>query len=247
MLFLRSLVFNVAFYLWTALLLVVLIPTLVFRHEPFILYIAGLWGRGMLVLLKAICGTTYEFRGLDNVTPGAALVAAKHQSAWETMALIQLFPRPAYVLKRELLFIPLFGSALKNSGQIAVHRGKGGQVLTSMTEGAKRAHGEGRQIMIFPEGTRRAVGAPPDYRYGIIHLYKELRVPVTPVAINAGLFWPRRKFLRYPGTVILEVLPQIDPGLPPEDFARLLQDRIENATDRLVFEGRAASGADLPT
>lgn len=243
MLLLRSLAFNLFFYVWTVLLLLVLAPALILPGDRFILNIAVLWGRGNLWALRVICGMTYEMRGLEHLPPGAKIVAAKHQSAWETFALLTICPRPAYILKRELTFLPLFGWALLKTGQIAVHRGKKGQALASISEGVRRAAGEQRHIMIFPEGTRRAVDAPPDYKYGVVHIYRSLDLPVTPIALNAGLFWPRRSILRRPGKVLVEVLPPIPPGLAPEDFANRLESDIETATARLVAESRAALAA----
>jgi 1-acyl-sn-glycerol-3-phosphate acyltransferase len=240
MLLLRSLLFNVFFYLWTLVLMIVLLPTLLWRGPDPILWIGLLWGRGNLWALRVICGMTYEFRGAEHIPPGPLLVAAKHQSAWETFAFFLHFRRPAYVYKRELAYVPLFGWLIWKANQIAVDRGKKGVALASITAGAKKALALGHQVMIFPEGTRRAVDAPPDYKFGVTHLYGELGVPCQPVALNSGLFWPRRSWLRRPGKVLVEFLPPIPPGLPAEEFAARLEEGIEATTRRLIDEARAA-------
>jgi 1-acyl-sn-glycerol-3-phosphate acyltransferase len=240
MLLLRSLVYNLFFYLWTLLLMVVILPFLLWPTSRPILFIGLVWGVGNLWALRVICGTTYEFRGVENLPDGAILVAAKHQSAWETFAFFLHFRRPAYVYKRELAYVPLFGWLIWKANQIPVDRGKKGVALASITEGAKRAVARGHQVMIFPEGTRRAVDAPPDYKFGVTHLYSELGVPCQPVALNAGLFWRRRSIIRRPGKVLVEFLPPIPPGLPPDVFAERLEREIETATRRLIDEARAA-------
>jgi 1-acyl-sn-glycerol-3-phosphate acyltransferase len=162
----------------------------------------------------------------------------KHQSTWETFALLWLFSDPAFILKRELQWIPLFGWYAWKARMIPVDRGKGSQALAAMTERARAALAEGRQIVIFPEGTRRAPGAEPSYKFGAAHLYGETGVTCLPIALNSGLFWPRRSFLRYPGTIVVEILDPIVPGLDKTEFAKRLQHDIESTTARLVAEGR---------
>jgi 1-acyl-sn-glycerol-3-phosphate acyltransferase len=168
------------------------------------------------------------------------LVASKHQSAWDTIALVTLFPDPAMVLKAELLKIPLYGWFCRKFEMIPVERSAGAAALRRMLKAAKTAAAAGRQIVIFPEGTRRAPGAEPDYKPGIVPLYETLGLACVPIALNSGLYWPRRAFRRYPGTIIVEVLEPIPPGLPRSAFRELLEQRIEEATARLVAEGRAA-------
>lgn len=239
MLLLRSVIFNLFFYLWTFVLLIVLIPAMIWPFGNPVLFIGRVWCHGNLWALRIICNLTVDYRGLEKVPSGAVLVAAKHQSAWETFAFFVPFPRPAYIYKRELSYIPLFGWAIWRARQIPVDRGRKGEALASITAGAHAALGRDQQVMIFPEGTRRAVDAPPDYKYGVTHLYSALGATCQPVAHNAGLFWPRRSFLRRPGTVIVECLDPISPGLPPEVFAERLKATIETATNRLVAEARA--------
>lgn len=240
-LFIRSIVFNAAFYLVTFAYLIVALPTF-FMPRRAILEVAKLWGRTNLWLLRAICGITVDWRGLDKIPSGPLIVAAKHQSAWETFALLSQFDDPTYILKRELQWIPVWGWLAVKARMIPVDRGAGAQALSAMAERARAEMAAGRQIIIFPEGTRRAPGAEPRYKFGVAYLYSELGVPCVPIALNSGLFWPRRSFRRFPGTVRVEVLDPIPPGLSRDVFSARLQDEIESATARLIAEG----GRDLP-
>jgi 1-acyl-sn-glycerol-3-phosphate acyltransferase len=199
-----------------------------------------------LHLLRIVCGITVEWRGLEKIPAGACLVAAKHQSVWETFALLTLFRDPTYILKRELLWLPLFGWAAWRARMIPVDRGGGKPALAAMAAHVRDALAAGKQIIIFPEGTRRPAGAEPKYKYGIAHLYGEGIAACVPIALNSGLFWPRRQFLRYPGTITVEILDPIAPGLAIDVFFERLQRDLEAATARLIAQGRrdiAAAGA----
>ncbi len=233
---LRSAVFNVLFYLNLLVHFIIAIPTLVMPRMA-IVKLAMFWGRTNNWLLRVVCGTKVEYRGLDKIPRGALLVASKHQSLWETFALLWLFSDPAFILNPEQQRIPVLGWYAKKAGKIPVDRGRRGQALTEMTERARIELAHGRQIVIFPEGTRRAPGAEPSYKFGIAHLYGETGIPCLPIALNSGLFWPRRSFRRYPGTIVAEVLDPIPPGLSKDEFAARLQQDIEVATARLIAEG----------
>jgi 1-acyl-sn-glycerol-3-phosphate acyltransferase len=232
---LRSLLFNAAFYLLLLGYLVVAIPTLLMRRRG-IIRLAQQWARVNLALLRALCGITVEWRGLERIPAGAVLVAAKHQSVWETFALLTVLADPTYILKRELLWIPFYGWYARHAGMIPVDRGGGKPALVAMAARVRAALAEGRQVVVFPEGTRRPPGAEPKYKYGIAHLYGECGAPCAPIALNSGLFWPRRRFLRHPGKIIVEVLEPIAPGLAVDDFFPRLQQTIETATARLIAE-----------
>jgi 1-acyl-sn-glycerol-3-phosphate acyltransferase len=232
----RSVLFNVLFYLNLFIHFVVAIPTLVMPRMA-IVKVATFWGRSNLWLLRLVCGIHAEFRGLEKIPPGALLVASKHQSLWETFALLWMFSDPAFVLKRELQWIPFFGWYAWKARMIPVDRGRRGQALAALTERSRLELARGRQIVIFPEGTRRAPGAEPSYKFGIVHLYAETATPCLPIALNSGLFWPRRSFLRYPGTIVVEVLDPIPPGLDKTEFAARMQSEVETATARLIAEG----------
>jgi 1-acyl-sn-glycerol-3-phosphate acyltransferase len=232
----RSIVFNTVFYLVLFVYLIAAMPTLLMPRSALWAMVKS-WSRVNLWLLKVICNIGCEFRGLENIPKGAALIASKHQSMWETFALITVLDDPAYILKRELLWIPFFGWCAAKAEMIPVDRGKRSQALAAMTERAHRETARGREIIIFPEGTRRAPGAEPKYKFGVAFLYTELGVPCVPVALNSGLFWPRRSFRRYPGLVRVEFLPPIPPGLDRQAFFDRLQDAIETKTAELVAMG----------
>jgi 1-acyl-sn-glycerol-3-phosphate acyltransferase len=236
---LRSLAFNALFYLVLLAYLLAALPTLLMPRWG-ILRLAQHWARTNLVLLRIVCRIEVDWRGLDKIPRGAVLVAAKHQSTWETFALLTVLAEPTFILKRELLWIPFYGWFARHAGMIPVDRGGGKVVLVAMTARARAALLDGRQIVVFPEGTRRPAGAEPKYKFGVAHLYAEGVAPCVPIALNSGLFWPRRKFLRYPGTITVEVLDPIAPGLPMEEFFARLQHDIESATARLVAEADRA-------
>ena len=238
MILLRSLIFNVLFYLNTAVWLVIALPTFFMPYRA-ILWIAKTWGRCNLVLLRVVAGIDCEIRGREKIPPGALIVAPKHQSAWETFALLPLFDNPLFIVKRELEWIPIFGWLMIKGRMVPVNRGAGSQALAAMTERARLELSDGRQLIIFPEGTRRPAGAEPRYKYGVAHLYAAEGVPCLPIALNSGLFWPRRSILRIPGTVLVEVLDPIAPGLDKDAFFKRLQDELEAATTRLIAESKA--------
>jgi 1-acyl-sn-glycerol-3-phosphate acyltransferase len=242
---LRSLVANVAFYAVIIGWMIALIPTFALPRR-FFLAGAKAWGRFNMRLLRWLVGTRTEIRGLELIPPGGLLVAAKHQSLFETFALLTIFDDPAYVLKRELRWIPLFGWLTMKAEQIPVDRGGGSAALSALNRRVGEETARGRQIIIFPEGTRRAPGAPPAYKYGIVHLYESVDVPCLPVALNSGVHWPRRSFLRWPGTIVIEILPPLPKGLAREQILPVLQERIEAASDRLVAESRRELGFAMP-
>lgn len=231
----RSLLFNVAFYLVTLFYLIAAIPTF-FMSRHAILGIARTWSHTVLWLLRVICDLGVEWRGLEKIPSGPLLVASKHQSAWEVFGLIALFPDFAFILKRELQWIPWFGWYTIKGAMIPVVRGARSKALAALTVAVGRELARGRQIIIFPEGTRRPAGAEPAYKYGVVHLYSTTGATCLPIALNSGVFWRRRSLLRYPGKVVVEILDPIAPGLDPDDFAARLQGVIEPASARLLRE-----------
>ncbi len=173
-----------------------------------------------LWFLRVVCGITVEWRGREKLPDGACLVACKHQSSWETFALFMLLPDPTYVLKRELMWLPLFGWLATKARMIPVDRGSHAKAFAGMAAAARQEIARGRQIVIFPEGTRRPPGAEPRYLPGVAFLYAELGLPCVPIALNSGLFMPRRSMRRYPGTVLVEVLDPIPAGPRPPGISR---------------------------
>jgi 1-acyl-sn-glycerol-3-phosphate acyltransferase len=243
MLVLRSLLFNIVFYVNTIFWVLVLVPALLLPRRLTMKIAIG-WCHSSLWLMKVVAGTDCRIDGIENIPPGAIIVASKHQSFWETFALATVFQGPLYILKRELTWIPFFGWHLIKLGMIPVDRGARAKALKAVTRRARAVLAEdGRQLMIFPEGTRRPPGAEPAYKFGVAHLYTQLGLPCVPVALNSGLYWPRRKFLRRPGTIRVEILPPIMPGLPADVFLARLKSDIETASDRLLAEGRAELAA----
>ncbi len=229
---LRSLLFNLAFYGWTALACVVALPTLALPRGVLV-RLARLWARGIVLLLAALLDLRHEVRGDIPHPKGGAIYAFKHQSAWDTLLLPLLLRDPAIVLKKELILIPLFGWYLAKTGQIAIDRRGGAAALKRMVRAAKRCSQAGRPLVIFPEGTRTAAGQHRPYLPGVAALYGQLALPVVPVALNSGLFWPRRSFLKRPGLMTVEFLPAIEPGLSRQAFLDELERRTEGACRRL--------------
>lgn len=235
--FIRSLLFNAGFYLSLLLHMMVAIPAFILPRRV-LFTLANSWSHSMIWMLRVFCNIRVEFRGVDRIPKGPLLIAAKHQSAFETIALLPLFQEPLFILKRELTWIPLFGLFLLKAQMIPINRRAGARALSMMTELARARVRSGRQLIIFPEGTRRPVGAEPRYKYGVAQIYIDCGVPCLPVALNSGLFWPRRTFMRYPGTIVIEFLDVIQPGLSRDAFIARAQDEIETASARLVAEGR---------
>jgi 1-acyl-sn-glycerol-3-phosphate acyltransferase len=232
-LWLRSLCFNVGWYAGTVAIALGGAPILLLPR-PAVVAWARFWIRFCLWWLRVTVGLTHRLSGLKNLPKGPVIIAAKHQSSWETLAFSLLFPGSAIVLKRELLFIPIVGWAMARAGNVAVARGEGAAALRGLLRQARRTIAEGRSIVIFPEGTRVAVGAERPYQVGIAALYRQLDVPVVPVALNSGVFWGRRRFVKKPGVIEVEILPAIPSGLSREAFMSALRQRIESATARLV-------------
>jgi 1-acyl-sn-glycerol-3-phosphate acyltransferase len=228
MLAVRSATFNIVFYTYTALCSVIAMVAAIFWPSR-MLPVARLWSRGWLHAYRVICGVSYRVDGTGHVPDGPCIIAMKHQSIWESCAVFAIFARPVFVMKSELLWIPVFGWVMKRMGCISVKRGTGKLALQSMIRGAREASARGCQIVVFPEGTRSLPGSPPAYKSGVGHLYTALQLPCVPVALNSGLVWPRRGLLRPPGVVSVRILPAIPPGLPRQQmFDRMVHD-IEGA------------------
>ena len=247
---LRSLAFQLFFYLWSAIYCLGVLPAYPFLSPPAMRAVARTWQRTVNAGLRLIVGLSYEVRGRAHLPAAPTIIASKHQSAWETLTFHALIPNVAVGLKEELTRIPVFGWYLLRAGNIKIDRGAGSRAIRSLIEGAKRAAGDGLCVLIFPEGTRRAPGDPPDYKPGVAALYGALRLPVVPVALNSGMFWPRRGFIRYPGRIVVEFLEPIPAGLDRKHFMALLERAIEDATARLVAEvpqdGAVASRTGQP-
>jgi 1-acyl-sn-glycerol-3-phosphate acyltransferase len=239
----RSALFNLGLWSWTAIMLVAALPWLAFPPRFMLGHSRG-WMRGVQFLLTTIVGLEYEVRGRTAAAARPAIFAFKHQSAWETLAIHLLLDGAAIALKRELTQIPLFGWTLLHAGMIRIDRQGGPRALRGLIEGGRAALARGAPIVIFPEGTRVPPGEQRAYHPGVAALYRHLDCPVVPVALNSGVFWPRRSFVKRAGRIVVEFLPPIEPGLERKSFMTELHDRLEPATERLVAEARCQIGAD---
>ncbi|QLH40225.1 MAG: 1-acyl-sn-glycerol-3-phosphate acyltransferase [Defluviicoccus sp.] len=240
---LRSALFAILAVLWTLVLGIAYLPLLVLPRRA-MQRLAAFWCRGLIALARLCCGLRWRLEGAEYLPQGAAIIVSKHQSAWETLAFHLLFKDPVYVLKRELLALPLVGWYLRKTGNIAIDRAAGASALRRMLPAAQAALAHGSQLIVFPEGTRTLPGSRRRYQPGIAALYERAgAVPVVPVAVNSGLFWGRRKFLKYPGLITLQVLPPMPSGLSRAAFLAELEQRIETATDRLCTDAEPPSGS----
>jgi 1-acyl-sn-glycerol-3-phosphate acyltransferase len=236
----KATLFNAAFYIWTAISAILYIPALLLPKR-YLLDAQWRWGRDINWLMGRIAGIEVEIRGRENLPDTPCIIASKHQSAWDTVSWLNIVRAPAIVLKSDLVWIPVYGVMCIKAGMIIVNRKGQSKALKKMIVDGQHALDEGRHIVIFPQGTRTA---PDDdttekpYQIGIAALYNGLDVPVTPVALNSGLFWPRRSWQRHPGKIVVEFLEPIPSGMKRKIFMRELEEKIETATARLVAEGR---------
>lgn len=238
MLVLRSAAFNIAFVLVTAVMALLGVWVMLLPPRG-VLVFARLWARIVVWLLRVFCGIEFEVRGAQNLPDRPVLFASKHQSAWDTIAINLILPGVTYVMKRELLWIPLVGWYMARAGMIPIDRGGHAATLRKLQGRAKAALADGRSILIFPEGTRTQPGERRKYLAGIAGLYATLDVPVVPIALNSGLFWPRRGFVKRPGRIIVAFLPTIAPGLPRAQFLEHLEIAIETACQTLNPEAKS--------
>jgi len=228
-LWLRSALFLLWFALITTILSLIFLPVLALPRGATV-WLARVWARATFWGLKVFTGVDWEIRG--RTPQGAVLVASKHMSMWDTLALYLALDQPAIVLKRELLRIPFYGWFLAKAAAVPIDRSAGARALRKMSEAARAVLAQGRPILIFPEGTRKKPGAAPDYKPGVAGLYSQLGVDCVPVALNSGVYWTG--FLKRPGTIVLQFLEPIAPGLKRGAFMTLLEQRIEGATNQLL-------------
>ena len=233
--FARILLFNILFVSSTAILSLLVTPGLFLPYRVAI-WLKQVWLWLVLGLARHIMGIRTEIRGRENIPDGPVVFAVKHQSAWDTMALGAAHPHGAFVLKHELVRLPIWGWYLLRLGMIPIDRAKGMVSLMKITRAAGKLIAQGRSVLIFPQGTRTLPGTKHPYLPGVASIYKGTRVPVVPVALNSGLFWPKKLMNKYPGTITMEYLEPIQPGLDRETFMETLETRIETATARLEAE-----------
>lgn len=237
---LRSLLFSVWLYGWGIILGILFLPLILFGQRG-VMFAIRVWARVSRFGMRALGGARVELRGLENVPQGACLCAGKHQSTMDVIVGFLLVPAPVAIMKRELLWYPVFGWYALFGRNIPIDRGAKVSAIRKMRKIAKQRTEEGRQIMIFPEGTRRKPGAEPNYKSGVFGIYDTLGVPVVPIATNSGLCW-HRGFLVKPGVIVYEALTAIEPGLDRQTFMGRLEQETERACERLLDEGLAVQG-----
>jgi len=237
MTFLRSLLYAVWFYLSLVLIGILCLPFAMFSRKAAVGAIR-FWAGTQKAALHILCGIRTEVRGLENLPAGASIIAMKHQSTYDTIAPFTFIDDPAFILKQELLRAPIFGLYATRSRMIPIDRGGRLKTMKLMLARAKQETGDGRRIVIFPEGTRQDVDAPTSLKSGVAGMYLDLAVPCVPVALNTGLAWKGSGFTRKRGVVVFEILPAIEPGLPRDVFMQRLTAALDPATRRLVAEGR---------
>ncbi|MEL6921408.1 MAG: 1-acyl-sn-glycerol-3-phosphate acyltransferase [Pseudomonadota bacterium] len=243
MLVVRSILFNVLFYFLNAVQMIFWAPFFFFLPRPARWWVAKSWARSLSWLMRIVVGTKMDVRGLENIPETGAIIAPKHQSSWDTFVFVPYIHDPVYILKRELMWVPFFGWYMARMTMIPIDRGAREKAVAKVNEGARVEMAKGRQLIIYPEGTRRPPGSEPKYKSGIAYLYETTGVPVVPVAHNAGIFWPKGSIMRYPGTFEMEFLEPIQPGLDRKAFMAELERRLEEASDRLLLNAARADNA----
>lgn len=232
---LRSLIFVLWLYGTMAFYGLVCSPLLLFP-DPAPMAVIRWWAKSVLFGARWIVGIKVEFRGLEHRPLGASLIAGKHMSMLDTIAPFTILPATAYVLKQELMYLPFLGWFASRTKMVPVRRDEAAKALKSMVKGCRERLAEGRQILIFPEGTRTDPGVDADYKPGVAALYRDLEVPCHLLATNSGQYWPGHGVDRKPGTVVFEFLPPLPAGLKRGEFMTQVKDRLETASNRLLAE-----------
>ncbi|MBM3593713.1 MAG: 1-acyl-sn-glycerol-3-phosphate acyltransferase [Alphaproteobacteria bacterium] len=233
MIWLRSFIFNALFMTITALAAIIAMVLLPFQPRVMRCFIRY-WARLIIWVLRLVCGIRVEVTGLEHIAPGAAIIASKHQSAFDTFVWPALLDHPSYVLKRELLNLPFWGRAARHTGAVVVDRDGGGAALRALVRDGKRVLDEGRPLVIFPEGTRSAPGEKVPYQPGVAALVIGSGAPCYPVATNSGQHWGRRAFHKMPGVIAIAILPPLPAGLARKPSMEALETQIEAETARLI-------------
>ncbi len=228
---------STAFMIWlvglTVILGIIAAPTVILPKR-FVWFFYDLWIAWVSWGFERLIGVTVEIKGREHIPDHPVLVASKHQAMWDTITVFRLFGTPAVILKQELMWVPIYGWYAARLGMISIDRGAHASALRKMVAQARARLDEGRSVVIFPEGSRAPVGGQLDYKPGVAALYRQLDVPCLPVALNSGRCWPRKGYGFKPGTITLEVLEPIPPGLNRKDFMATLEERIETASRRLA-------------
>lgn len=235
MILVRSILWMIVFYAWSVLVGLCMVPLLI-APRRWMLSAMTFWARGVNAMIRPVCGIEVDFRGLEHLPKGRVLIAAKHQCMYDTMGPFAVLSDFCYVMKKELMIIPFYGWYSMKAQMIVVDREAHSKALRKLVTDAKARMKDERQIVIFPEGHRHDPGADPDYKPGVAALYRELDVPCVPMATNSGVHWPAHGIRRIPGKIVYEFLEPIPPGLHRKEFMRLLEERTETASRRLLSE-----------
>ncbi|PPR47920.1 MAG: hypothetical protein CFH19_00008 [Alphaproteobacteria bacterium MarineAlpha5_Bin9] len=228
----RSLFFYFLLYLWTIFLGIIFLPFL-FLPNNYLKKPINFWIKGILLFLKQICSISYEFRNIENIPNEPVIIASKHQSAFETLALFYYFKKSLFIHKKELLYIPIFGLYLKKCNMIAINRKQGTSSMRKMLKEVKNKISNGYSIIIFPEGTRKKPNENTNYKSGITGIYNECKCNVLPVALNSGCFWQKGKITKNPGKIIIKFLEVIPSGLEKSNFLKILEKKIEKESAKI--------------
>lgn len=235
---LRSLLFNIFFPLWTAVVACFFYPFILFAKPKSIAIVGYIWGLVTIKILDVLCDLKLSVRGLEHIPNEPCIVASKHQSDLETIAFHIILKKPVYILKQELLKIPLFGKYLSKMGMISIDREGGMNAIKSMIKGSRHHLNDQRSVIIFPEGTRTAIDDNSNYHPGVHALYNSCDCQILPVALNTGKFWPKGSFIKNPGVFVIEFLPpiamKIKSNLKKDDFMNLIYDKIETKSKKLL-------------
>lgn len=231
----RSFFFDVIFYTLTFILVIIGLPTLLFPLLIMNRY-KQIWLGVVFFLMRVVLGLNYRFLGEENLPKGPYIIACKHQSMLETFILPYHFKHLLICLKKQLVDMPLSGWYFKKYGMVGINRDKPKKALFEIIDAAKNTDLSQSPLLIFPEGTRTKPGQPSSYKMGIGIFYEALKVPVVPIAVNTGVFWPRRSWRRYPGMATIQILPPIQPGLSKDEFMKRLESNIEEESMKLYEE-----------
>ena len=239
--YLRSILFDVAVVILTLVVsLSVPFMALFKASSATVRAVSQIWASGIMFLMKYVVGLDYRVEGREHVPDGPCIIACNHQSLWETAALCVIFPDASIVAKKELRRLPLVGWFLERYPMILVDRSAGRQALRQMVDEARRAVGEGRKVLLFPQGTRQAIDEPVTFQSaGISALYTNLDVSVVPAACNSGLFWGKKTLMMHSGIITLSFLPAIAPGLPRKEFQERMERMIAEEAGRLLTVAEA--------
>lgn len=240
MIFLRSVVFNLFFFPFTAMICLVGQPLRLAPPHWMRLYVRY-WAMGAMAIVRVVCGIRIRIEGRENLPDGGFILAAKHQSAFDTMIWLMVLPQPIYVLKKELLDLPLWGSLARHSGTIAVDRSAGAAALRGLVKQGREALQNGHAVVIFPEGTRTQPGERVPYQPGVAALATATGAIVVPAATDSGRLWGRRAFWKMPGTITVSILPPLPAGLRREAMMTMMEQAIETRTAELYAQDPTAA------